>query len=155
MSLRNFIYCSPASIALLLQSPAAMAHSVEEEAQIWFENSYAADYISGVENFFDHYSEYVYFVSPENAHVYRKDDLITFLDKDYLSTWAEKGLSQIELLEMKTTALGPNTVNIRAKWRLENDRGESVAHCRRPAWNYILNKRGGTWLVIAEVQAAC
>lgn len=155
MTPKHLMYFASASIALILQCPTAMAHDIEEEAKVWFEGTYAADYISGAEDFFDHYSKYVYFVSPEEARLYEKDDLIAFLEKDYLSVWTSKGLSQIELLEMKTTALGPNTVNVRGKWKLENDIGESVAHCKRPAWNYILNKTGDTWVVIAEVQAAC
>lgn len=149
------IYYALASVVLILQGPPALAHDIEDDAKVWFESTYAADYISGAENFFDHYSEYVYFVLPDEAHVYLKNDLIAFLEKHYLSIWSEKGLSQIELLEMKTTVLGPNTVNVRGKWKLENDIGESVAHCKRPVWNYVLNKTGDTWTVIAEVQATC
>lgn len=142
--------------ALPLTTAPAFAHDIVAEAKAWFVDSYAADYISGAEDFFDHYADDVLLVTPDSAKVYDKNTtMIPFLNEEYLDDWSRNGLSHVELVHMEPTVLGPNTVAIAAEWKLLNDKGETVAHCDRPVWNYILNKQDRTWKVIGEVEASC
>lgn len=153
----NLFHSSIAAMCIAAAIPVTGAHAenTEDTAKKWFKETYAVDYINGAENFWDHYADNVYFVTPDSAHVYAKDNLVPFLTKAYLDIWTANGLSKIELLKTKSTVLGDNTIGISGTWRLENDAGETVAHCKKPKFNYILDNTSGVWKIIAEFQAPC
>ena len=146
---RLLLVCCALSSAPLVAQP----DSVER----WFIEEYVESYLNDAPDFYiAHYTPDVRFVTPGSARLLKLDDLIGAMTVAYVEPWVAKGWSSTAVVSTNVMQLSQQSYLLTAEWSMTNVDGDSVTHCDRPVWHYLITTADDDApRIFSEMQGDC